>query len=81
MPWTGLENLHRPYQQLFLNLTLAKSRQILGHIRGKFAQGVPGAGTMVQLDGEYQREKGAADEEKYTDELIRTSPYFLPSLG
>lgn len=81
MPWTGLGNIHRPYQQLFLNLTLAKSRQILGHIRAKFSQGVPGAGTMVQMDGEYQREKGATDEEKFTDELIRTSPHFLPSMG
>jgi len=81
LPLDGLSSVHRPYQQLFLNLVLAKSRQILGHIRGKYAQGVPGAGGMVQLDGEYQRTKGAEDEEKYTQELIRTSPHFLPSLG
>jgi hypothetical protein len=81
MPWDDLTGLHRPYQQIFLNLVLAKSRQILGHIRGKFNQGVPGAGGMIQLDGDYQREKGAADEEKYLDELMRISPHFIPSLG
>jgi hypothetical protein len=81
MPLDSLNDIHRPYQQLFLNLVLAKSRQILGHIRGKYAQGVPGAGGMVQMDGEYQREKGAADEEKFTDELMRISPHFLPTMG
>jgi hypothetical protein len=81
MPLSGLTEIHRPYQQIFLNLVLAKSRQILGHIRGKFNQGVPGAGGMIQLDGDYQREKGAADEEKYLDELMRISPHFIPSLG
>lgn len=78
---TSLEDIHRPYQQLFLNLVLAKSRQVLGNIRGKFQQGVPGAGTMVSLDGDYHRERGLADEEKYMDELRRLSPHFLPSLG
>lgn len=81
MPWSGYADLHRPYQHLFLNLVLAKSRQILGHIRGKFNQGVPGAGGMVQLDGDYQREKGSVDEEKYLDELMRISPHFLPDFG
>lgn len=81
LPWESLENLHRPYQQLFLNLVLAKSRQILGHIRGKFSQGVPGAGGQVQLDGEYQRQKGENDEKQYTDELMRISPHFIPSMG
>jgi len=81
MPWTGLEDLHRPYQHLFLNLVLAKSRQVLGQIRGKYGQGVPGAGGQVQLDGEYQRQKGQEDETKYTDELMRISPHFIPSLG
>jgi hypothetical protein len=81
MPWESLVDLHRPYQQLYLNLVLAKSRQILGHIRGKFNQGVPGAGGMVQLDGDYQREKGATDEEKYLDELTKISPHFIPSMA
>lgn len=80
LPIDDLAAIHRPYQQLYLNLVLAKSRQVLGHIRAKY-QSVPGAGGMVQMDGEYQREKGAQDEEKYTDELMRTSPHFLPSLG
>jgi hypothetical protein len=81
MPWPDLSVLHRPYQQLYLNLVLAKSRQILGHIRGKFAQGVPGAGGMIQLDGDYQRTKGETDEEKYLDELMRISPHFIPSMA
>jgi hypothetical protein len=81
MPWDDLEDIHRPYQQMFLQLTLAKSRQILGHIRNKFPQGVPGAGGMVQLDGDYQLTKGERDEEKYTEELKRISPHFIPSLG
>lgn len=81
VPLADLTDIHRPYQQLFLKLTLAKCRQILGNIRGKFAQGVPGAGTMIQLDGDYMRTKGEADEEKFMDELIRTSPHYLPSLG
>ena len=81
MPLDSLADVHRPYQQLFLNLTLAKCRQVLGAIRAKFQQGVPGAGTMVSLDGDYLRSKGETDEEKYTDELRRLSPHFLPSLG
>jgi len=81
MPWDDLGDLHRPYQQIFLNLTLAKSRQVLGNIRGKFAQGVPGAGGMVQLDADYQRTKGEQDELKYTEELIRISPHFIPGLA
>ena len=81
MPVDSLEDIHRPYQQLFMNLTLAKCRQVLGAIRGKFAQGVPGAGTMIQLDGDYLRTKGETDEATYMDELRRLSPHFLPSLG
>lgn len=81
MPWSGLADLHRPYQPLFLNLVLAKCRQILGQIRGKYPQGVPGAGGQVQLDGEYQKTKGQEDETKYTDELMRISPHFIPTLG
>jgi len=80
-PYDGVCDVKRPYQQLFLKLSLAMARQVLGSIRGKFAQGVPGAGGMVNLDGDYQRQKGEADEEKYTDELMRTSIHFLPSMG
>ena len=78
--YTGLCDVRRPYYLLFQKLVLAKSRQILGHIRGKFA-GVPGAGGTVQLDGEYQRDKGAMDEERLTDELMRTSLHYLPSMA
>jgi hypothetical protein len=80
-PLDGVCDVKRQYQQLFLNLALAKARQVLGNIRGKFAQGVPGAGGMVSLDGDYQRQKGEQDEAAYTDELIRTSVHFLPSMG
>jgi hypothetical protein len=82
MPWDNcFEDMHRPYQQLFLELVLAKSRMILGNIRGKFAQGVPGAGTAIQLDGEYQKTKGEQDLATYIEELKRISPHFLPSMG
>lgn len=81
MPWTGLCDMHRPYQQIFLKLALAKAMVVLGNIRGKFSQGVPGAGGMVQLDGDWMRQQGLVDEEKYTEELKRISPHFLPSLG
>lgn len=82
MPWDNkCQNLHRPYQQIFLQLVLAKSRIVLGQIRSKFEQGVPGAGGMVQMDGVYQRDKGERDEEKWMDELKRISPHFIPSLG
>lgn len=81
MPWDGLEDCHRPYHHLFLNLVLAKCKQILGHIRGKFSQGVPGAGGMVQLDGDYMKQSGAQEEKDLTEELKRISPHFIPSLG
>jgi hypothetical protein len=81
MPWNSLADCHRPYQHLFLNLVLAKCKQILGHIRGKFAQGVPGAGGMVQLDGEYMKQSGKEEEAQLTEELKRISPHFIPSLG
>lgn len=81
MPWNGLEDCHRPYQQLFLTLTLAKCKQILGNIRGKFAQGVPGAGGMVQLDGDYLKQTGRDEETQALDELKRISPHFIPSVG
>ena len=29
----------------------------------------------------YLVEKGEVDEERYTDELMRTSPHFIPSMG
>jgi len=80
MPYAGLEDVHRPYQMLFTNLVLAKCRIILGSIRGKFAS-VPGAGGAVQMDGDYQRDKGERDEIKWTDELMRISPHFIPTMG
>lgn len=81
MPWDSLSDCHRPYQQLFLNLTLAKCKQILGLIRGKFAQGVPGAGGMIQLDGDQLKQVGKEEEMAYIEELKRISPHFLPSIG
>jgi len=80
MTYEDLTQLRKEYHPLFLNLVLAKSRQILGSIRSKYA-GVPAAGGMMQLDGEWLREKGAADEEKYVDELMRTSLSYIPSYG
>jgi len=80
MPYDSVSELRREYQQLFLRLVLAKCQQVLGAIRSKYA-GVPAAGGMVQMDGEWLRERGAADEEKYTDELMRISPHFIPSMG
>ncbi len=80
MPYeNGLGDVRREYQTLFQNLTVARSRVILGQIRSKFA-GVPGAGGQVQLDGEWQRDKGLEDEARYMDELMRTAPHFIPSL-
>lgn len=81
MPWDGLCDLHRPYQQLFLKLVLAKAMWTLGNVRGKFSQGVPGAGGMVSLDGDYLRQKGEQDELTYIDELKKISPHYIPSLG
>jgi hypothetical protein len=81
MPWTGLCDLHRPYQQIFLKLALAKAMIVLGNIRGKFSQGVPGAGGMVALDGDYMRQRGEAEEERWMEELKRISPHYIPSLG
>lgn len=81
MPWDGLCDLHRPYQQLFLKLVLAKAMTVLGNIRGKFQQGVPGAGGMVSLDGDWLRQTGMAEEEKHIEELKRISPHFIPHLG
>jgi hypothetical protein len=81
MPWVGLCDLHRPYQQIFLKLALAKAMVVLGNIRGKFSQGVPGAGGMVSLDADYLRQTGEAEEKAYIDELKRISPHFIPSLG
>lgn len=80
-PYEGICDVKRPYQQIFLNLALAKSRQVLANIRGKFGQGVPGAGGGITLDAAEQRQRGEAEEEKYTDELMRTSTHFLPSMG
>lgn len=80
MPYDSLADVPRAYQQLFLNLVLAKVRQILGFIRSKYAS-VPGAGGSVQMDGEYLRERGYQDEEKYTQELMRISPHYVPSMG
>ena len=81
MPWDGLQDCHRPYQQLFLQLVWAKCAQVLGGIRGKFPSGVPAAGGMVAMDGDYLKQKGAEDERNYIDELSRISPHFIPSLG
>lgn len=81
MPWEGVEDCHRPYQQLFLTLALAKCKQILGNIRSKFNQGVPGAGGMVQLDGDYLKQTGKDEEREALEELKRISPHFIPSLG
>ena len=79
-PYDGLCDVHRPYYLLFQQIVLAKSRQILGNIRGKFG-GVPGAGGGVQLDGDYMRQKGEQDEDKFVDELIRSCPFYIPSMG
>lgn len=81
MPWNSLADCHRPYQQLFLHLVLAKCKQILGTVRGKYAQGVPGAGGMLQLDGDYMKQTGAEEEARYMDELRKLSPHFIPSFG
>ena len=81
MPWDSLADCHRPYQQLFMNLVLAKCKQILGLIRGKYAQGVLGAGGMVQLDGDSLKQAGEQEEAMYMEELRKLSPHFLPSLG
>jgi len=80
MPYEDQTNIPVNYHQLFLNLTLAKSQYLLGLIRSKYG-GVPGAGGTVQLDGEYHRERGSANEDKYTDELMRISPYYVPTIG
>lgn len=80
LPYEGLDDVRREYHEIFRKIVLAKSRQVLGAIRSKYA-GVPAAGGMVQMDGEWLREKGAADEEKYTDELMRLSPHYIPSYG
>ena len=42
---------------------------ILGHIRGKYAS-PPGPGGGMQLDGEYMKQKGWENKEKWQEELI-----------
>jgi hypothetical protein len=80
VPYEGLCDVRRAYYLLFQQIVLAKSRQILGNIRAKYA-GVPAAGGVVQMDGEFMRQKGAEEEEKYVDELVRSCPFYIPSLG
>jgi hypothetical protein len=76
----SLDEIRREYQTLFKKLMMAKCKKILGLIRSKYS-GVPAAGGTLQLDGERLRDEGAADEEKFIDELRRTSPHYIPSYG
>lgn len=80
MPYDGLSDIRREYQTLFQDLVVAKSRQILGDIRNKYG-GIPGAGTVVQLDGATQKQQGMQEEQTITDELKRISPHYIPSYG
>jgi hypothetical protein len=77
--YTNVSEIPDAYMQLFLDLSLAKARQILGHIRNKFS-GVPGAGTTITLDGPYQLQKGEADEKEYIEELRKLSSHYTPQM-
>jgi len=80
-PWADVSEIPGAYDQLFLDLTLAKARQILGQIRGKYS-GVPGASGTIQLDGEYQLRKGETDERELVSELRSLgSGYLVPQVG
>lgn len=80
MPYTSLEDIKPEYHSLFKKLTLAKSKQILGEIRRKYA-GVPAASGVVQMNGAELVNEGKAEEDRFTDDLIRVSTHYIPSFG
>lgn len=80
MPYGSAEEVPTNYQHLFLKLVTGKSRQILGHIRSKYS-GVPGAGGIVQMDGQEQLIQGRQEEEEAITEMIRISPHYVGFFG
>lgn len=80
MPVTDVANILESYEQLYLDLVLAKARQILGQVRNKFS-GVPGAGGVVQLDGQYQINRGEQDEKELIGEIRSIGGQIIPQMS
>ena len=78
--YTGVEQIKSSHQMLFKNIALAKARQIVGLIRSKYS-GVPGAGSIIQLDGRDMFITGKQDEERLMLELQNKGGYYIPQLA
>jgi len=63
----------RPYTQEFLDLTLARSKQTLARILGKFSNTIPGPGGPLMTDAMELRREGKEREKEIIEWLKRYS--------